>query len=172
MRYGKSTPRWKQTFDIDAGIFSAASIAPTKAMRTNFLRGMHGFGMTTRPRPPVVSAFDLLHASAAMRSAEISAAAPALAIAACQRYPERCMRVVFDLPPRSAIARENIDRSSVADRVSAHEGDFFTGDLPAADLYAVGRILHGWNDDRRRRLLRKMADRLRVGGALLVAESC
>jgi acetylserotonin O-methyltransferase len=42
--------------------------------------------------------------------------------------------------------------------------------LPDADLYAVGRILHDWSDDKVEGLLRKIVSRLPEGGALLVAE--
>src|SRR5262249_38798887 len=58
----------------------------------------------------------------------------------------------------------------VADRIEVVAGDFFTDPLPAADLFAVGRILHDWAEDNIRRLLRAIHDRLPTGGALLVAE--
>src|SRR5262249_20355369 len=41
---------------------------------------------------------------------------------------------------------------------------------PEADLFALGRILHDWTEDKIRRLLRKVWERLPDGGALLIAE--
>src|SRR5262249_28718812 len=43
-------------------------------------------------------------------------------------------------------------------------------DLPPADLYAVGRILHDWSEEKIDRLLRKIAAALPSGGGLLIAE--
>jgi acetylserotonin N-methyltransferase len=57
-----------------------------------------------------------------------------------------------------------------SDRVELIPGDFFEDPLPEADLFAVGRILHDWSEDKIRRLLRKIHDRLPAGGALLIAE--
>jgi acetylserotonin O-methyltransferase len=158
----EGTPRWKQTFGIDGAIFGGF-YRSDDAMR-NFLRGMHGFGMLTSPA--IVSAFDL---SRFGRMVDVGGGTGHLAIAACQRY-SNLHAVVFDLPRVTAIARENIDRCGLADRVSTHDGDFFAGELPEADLYAVGRILHDWSDDKSARLLRAVYRRLPRGGALLIAE--
>ena len=92
-----------------------------------------------------------------------------LAIAACQRYPE-LRSVVFDLPAVTVLARENIAHSGLQDRVSTQDGDFFAGQLPEADLYAVGRILHDWSDEKAAVLLSAVFHRLPSGGALLIAE--
>ena len=49
-------------------------------------------------------------------------------------------------------------------------GDFFEDELPAADLYYVGRILHDWTEDKIERLLGRIFERLPEGGALLIGE--
>jgi acetylserotonin N-methyltransferase len=130
----------------------------------NFLRGMHGFGMLTSPA--VAAAFDL---SRFHRLVDLGGGTGHLAIAMCQRYPG-LRSVVFDLPAVTALARENIARSGLEDRVSTQDGDFFADELPAADLYAVGRILHDWSDEKAAVLLRAVFHRLPSGGALLIAE--
>jgi acetylserotonin N-methyltransferase len=158
----EGTPRWKQTFDIDGAIFGGF-YRSDEAMR-NFLRGMHGFGMLTSPA--VVGAFDL---SRFRRMVDLGGGTGHLAIAACQRNSE--MRaVVFDLPRVTALARENIERCGLADRVTTHDGDFFTDELPQADLFAVGRILHDWDDEKSAVLLRAIYRWLPPGGGLLIAE--
>src|ERR1039458_4649246 len=160
MREG--TPRWKQTFGIDGAIFGGF-YRTEEAMR-NFLRGMHGFGMLTSP--PVVAAFDLARFH---RLVDLGGGTGHLAIAACQRYPG-LRSVGFDLPAVTVLARENIAHSGLQDRVSTQDGDFFAGQLPEADLYAVGRILHDWSDEKTAVLLRAVFQRLPSGGALLIAE--
>ena len=160
MREG--TPRWKQTFGIDGAIFGGF-YRSDDAMR-NFLRGMHGFGMLTSPA--VVDAFDL---SSFHRLVDLGGGTGHLAIAACQRYPQM-HAVVFDLPRVTAIARENIDRCGLGERVSTQDGDFFADELPHGDLYAVGRILHDWDDEKAAILLRAIHRWLPPGGGLLIAE--
>jgi acetylserotonin N-methyltransferase len=160
MREG--TPRWKQTFGIEGAIFGGF-YRTEEAMRS-FLRGMHGFGMLTSPK--VVAAFDL---SRFHRCVDLGGGTGHLAIAACQRHPQ-LRAVVFDLPRVTVLARENIAACGLEDRVTTHSGDFFAGELPAADLYAVGRILHDWDDEKVGVLLRAVVQRLPPGGGLLIAE--
>lgn len=154
--------RWKQTFGWDGPIFSSF-FRTDDAMRT-FLRGMHGFGTLTSPR--IVEAFDL---SRFHRLVDLGGASGHLAIAACERYPG-LQGAVFDLPRVSGIAREQVALSPACDRIEVLEGDFFEDDLPAADLYAVGQILHDWTEEKIGRLLRKVFERLPSNGALLVVE--
>jgi acetylserotonin O-methyltransferase len=58
------------------------------------------------------------------------------------------------------VAEERIEKSGLGDRIGVHAGDFFTDPLPAADLYALGRVLHDWREDTIRLLLRRIFDRL------------
>jgi acetylserotonin N-methyltransferase len=114
----------------------------------------------------VTAAFDL---SRFRRLADLGGATGHLAITACRRYP-MLRAVVFDLPEAIPLARELVGATEVADRIEVVAGDFFNDPLPAADLFAVGRILHDWAEDKIRRLLLAIQDRLPPGGALLVAE--
>ena len=153
--------RWKQVFGADA-IFSG--FFRTEEAARDFLRGMHGFGMTTSPL--VAAAFDL---GSFRRMVDLGGATGHLAIAACERYPG-LRAVVFDLPRVTPFAREMASRSAAGNRIEAVDGDFFTDALPEADLYAVGRILHDWSDEQCARLLGRIYERLPGGGALLIAE--
>ena len=47
----------------------------------------------------------------------------------------------FDLPPVEPIASGNIKEMGLSDRISAKAGDFFTDDIPSADLITMGNIL-------------------------------
>lgn len=158
----EGTPRWKQTFGLEGGIFDA--FFRTEPAMRDFLRGMHGFGMISSPR--VVEAFDLGRFS---KFVDLGGATGHLAIAACRRYPG-LRAVVFDLPRVAASARAHIAESAMEERVEVIAGDFFHDELPAADLYAVGRILHDWDDDTVIELARRIYAALPENGALLVAE--
>lgn len=158
----EGTHRWHQTFGTDGPLFDQFFSTPEKT-RT-FLLGMHGFGVLSSPR--VVAAFDL---SRFHYLVDLGGATGHLAVAACERYP-KLRAAVFDLPPVIEFAREQVALSAAAERVDFIPGDFFADDLPEADLFAVGRILHDWSEEKIRRLLRKIFDRLPAGGGLLIAE--
>ncbi len=158
----EGTHRWTQTFGLAGPLFNHFFRTP-EAQRA-FLLGMHGFGMLSSPR--VVTAFDL---SAYRTLADLGGATGHLTIAACERYPG-LRGIVFDLPGPAAMAREQVALSSARDRIQVVEGDFFQDPLPPADLYAVGRILHDWSEDKIVPLLRKIFQALPSEGALLVAE--
>jgi acetylserotonin O-methyltransferase len=155
-------PRWTQTFGWEGSIFD--HFYRTPEARRSFLRGMHGFGMLSSPR--VVEAFDL---SRFHVLADLGGGTGHLAITACERYTGLA-GVVFDLPGAAEMAREHAALSQARDRIQVCEGDFFQDELPAADLYAIGRILHDWGEEKIGRLLHKIFAHLPEGGALLIAE--
>jgi acetylserotonin N-methyltransferase len=154
--------RWKQAFGLEGAIFD--HFFKTDEATRAFLMGMHAFGLISSPA--VIAAFDL---SGFRRLVDLGGATGHLAIAACERYPE-LRAVVFDLPRVLKVARSEMARSPVAARIELIAGDFFTGALPEADLFAVGRILHDWSEEKVHALLAKIHARLPQGGGLLIAE--
>jgi len=158
----EGTHRWPQTFGIEGPLFT--QFFRSEDNKREFLLGMHGQGQLSSPE--VVKAFDL---SRFRKLVDLGGATGHLAVAACRRYPQ-LRAVVFDLPVVVPLAREMIAATEVGDRVEVLAGDFFTDPLPEADLYAVGRILHDWSEDKIHRLLHKIHGRLPIGGALLVCE--
>jgi acetylserotonin O-methyltransferase len=158
----EGTHRWPQTFGSDGPIFS--HFFRNEADKREFLLGMHGQGQISSPE--VVKVFDL---SRFRKLVDLGGATGHLAMAACQHYAH-LQAVVFDLPMAVPLAKEMITESDVADRVEVIAGDFFTEQLPEADLFVVGRILHDWSEDKIQRLLAKIYERLPKGGALLVCE--
>jgi acetylserotonin N-methyltransferase len=158
----EGTNRWQQTFGWEGPIF--AHFFRTEEAKREFLMGMHGYGLISSPQ--VVTAFDL---SSFRRLVDLGGATGHLAVAACRRYPA-LEAVVFDLPEALPLAEELVGTSGVADRIRLIAGDFFTAALPEGDLYAVGRILHDWSEEKILRLLERIFARLPAGGALLIAE--
>lgn len=76
--------------------------------------------------------------------------------------------VGFDLPPVESHFTDSVAAHGLGDRVSFHAGDFFEDPLPDADVFVLGHVLHNWDDDAKRRLLRKAYDALPDDGALIV----
>jgi len=76
----------------------------------------------------------------------------------------------YDLPAVAPIAARSIAAAGLSDRVSVASGDFFTDALPEADVITMGHILHDWNLDRKKQLIRAAYDALPDGGAFIVIE--
>jgi len=158
----EGTNRWLQVFGGKTGAFQ--ELFATEEGRLNFLAGMHGMGLLSSPE--VVAALDL---SGFRRLCDLGGATGHLAIAACRRYPA-LRATVMDLPEVVPEARRCVADAGLAGRIAVSEGDFFRDPLPEADLYALGRIVHDWPEDKILTLLAKIHQRLPAGGGVLVCE--
>ena len=77
----------------------------------------------------------------------------------------------FDLPGVGPVFEEYVARHGLSDRLRFHAGNFFDEPLPQADVLVMGHILHDWNLEEKRVLLKKAYDALPEGGALIVFEA-
>ncbi len=101
---------------------------------------------------------------------DVGGATGQMAMLVAKAHPHmRC--VSADLPAATAIARRKIAASGVADRVSAQPLDFFADPMPKADVITMGMILHDWNLEKKKVLIRKAYDALPEGGAFVVIEA-
>ncbi|TJZ52129.1 methyltransferase domain-containing protein [Streptomyces piniterrae] len=75
---------------------------------------------------------------------------------------------VFDLERTRPLFTEHTGRLGLGDRIAFTGGDFFTDDIPKADVIVLGHILHGFDTDRRRELLRRVHESVNPGGRILV----
>ena len=79
--------------------------------------------------------------------------------------------ISFDLPPVEPIAKRHIAALGLSDRIATASGDFFKDPLPKADVITMGMILHDWNLEKKRHLIRAVYDALPVGGAFVAIEA-
>jgi hypothetical protein len=77
----------------------------------------------------------------------------------------------FDLPQVEPVFLEYASVNGVASRVSFHAGSFFDGPLPKGDVLTMGHILHDWNLEEKKMLIRKAFEALPQGGSLVVYDS-
>ncbi|MFH8405828.1 methyltransferase [Streptomyces sp. NPDC018019] len=77
---------------------------------------------------------------------------------------------VFDQPETVRAARATLAAAGVADRGDAVAGDFFEALPPGADGYVLSAILHDWDDDAARTILRRCAEAAGGHGRVLVME--
>ena len=92
-----------------------------------------------------------------------------MSLVARQHAHLRC--ISFDLPQVEPIAKRWIAEASLSDRVTALSGDFLRDPLPRADVITMGMILHDWNLDIKKHLVRRAYDALPPGGAFIAIES-
>lgn len=83
--------------------------------------------------------------------------------------PDR-LGIVFDLPQVVRGAEALLASQRLADRVRAVPGDFFET-VPAADVYILSFVLHDWDDDECRRILRNIAAAAKPGARLVIVEA-
>jgi 2-polyprenyl-3-methyl-5-hydroxy-6-metoxy-1,4-benzoquinol methylase len=77
----------------------------------------------------------------------------------------------FDLPQVEPIFKEFVAENKLADRIKFAAGSFFTDAIPKADVVLMGHILHDWNLEQKKMLLRKAYEALPRGGAVIVYDS-
>ncbi len=76
-----------------------------------------------------------------------------------------------DLPEVEPIAQRYIERAGLSDRVQTAVVDFFKDPLPKADVITMGMILHDWNLEKKKHLIKLAYDALPPGGAFIVVEA-
>ncbi len=77
----------------------------------------------------------------------------------------------FDLPAVGVHARNAVAEAGLSDRIEIVDGDFFTDDFPHADVVTMGNILHDWNLEKKRMLVRKAYAALPAGGMFVAIEN-
>jgi len=101
---------------------------------------------------------------------DVGGATGQLSILVARRHAHlRCTS--FDLPPVEPIARKTIAAAGLTQRIRTVSGDFFVDPLPPADLITMGMILHDWNLEKKKHLIRSAHAALSPGGALVAIEN-
>jgi hypothetical protein len=78
---------------------------------------------------------------------------------------------IFDLPGVGPVFERYVAQHGLSERLRFYPGDFFKDQLPSADVLVMGHILHDWDLEEKRMLLKKAYDALPTGGALIVFEA-
>ena len=84
---------------------------------------------------------------------DVGGATGLLSTLVAKRHPHiKC--ISFDLPAVEPIARKTIAGEGLSDRIQTTAGDFFRDPLPKADVITMGMILHDWNLEKKKHLIR------------------
>jgi predicted O-methyltransferase YrrM len=124
-------------------------------------------GLSAGPFMALAEKFDF---SKYERLCDAGGATGQLSIIVANRHPHmRCTS--FDLPVVEPIATRMIEAAGLGDRVEAVGGDFFADPLPKADVITMGLILHDWNLENKKHLVKAAYDALPEGGAFIAIEN-
>ncbi|TKS87192.1 Acetylserotonin O-methyltransferase [Collichthys lucidus] len=113
----------------------------------------------------IVTAFNL---SGFQNILDIGGCTGALAREMAKAYPSSSV-TVFDLPQVVETAQKHFSQEN--DAVAFQAGDFFSDELPPADLYVLARIIHDWPDEKCLTLLKKIHDLCKPGCGVLLVEA-
>ncbi|XP_069017052.1 acetylserotonin O-methyltransferase 2 [Embiotoca jacksoni] len=113
----------------------------------------------------IVTAFNL---SCFQRIVDLGGCTGALGREMSKAYPSSSV-TVFDLPQVVETAQKHFCQED--DAVEFQTGDFFGGEIPAADLYVLARIIHDWPEEKCLTLLKKIYDTCQPGGGVLLVEA-
>src|SRR4026209_2021216 len=100
---------------------------------------------------------------------DVGGATGQLSMLVARKHPHMTC-VSADLPEATRIAAGRIAAAGLTDRGAAQAIDFFADPLPKADVITMGMILHDWNLEKKRGLIRAAYEALPDGGAFVVIE--
>lgn len=92
-----------------------------------------------------------------------------LSICVAKRYSNiKC--ISFDLEAMKTIARSNVKKCDLEKRITIVSGDFLKEPLPKAEIISMSMILHNWNLEIKKRLIKAAYDALPANGIYIVIE--
>ena len=145
------------------GLFSALYADP--ALLSGFLKAMTG--LSRGANLGIASKFPW---SRYRTFVDVGTAQGDLAVQVALAHPH-LNGIGFDLNQVRPIFESYAESQGVANRLTFHPGDFFSDPLPKADVVMMGHILHDWDLDQKKALIRKAWEAIPAGGAFIVYES-
>ena len=101
---------------------------------------------------------------------DVGGAQGAVSVQICLAHPH-LTGFNFDLPVVGPVFEEYVRSFALTKRLHFLAGDFFKDPLPTADVLVMGHILHDWDLNEKRTLIKKAYQALPEGGALIVHEA-
>lgn len=100
---------------------------------------------------------------------DVGGANGTLAAIVAKRHPHLSC-ASFDLPSVRPIAMRHVEALG-APQVKVLEGSFFEDPLPRADVITMGNVLHDWNEESKKALVKKAHDAVSDGGLFIAIEN-
>jgi len=101
---------------------------------------------------------------------DVGGATGLLSTLVAKEHPHiRC--TTFDLPAVEPIARKWIEEAGLTEQITVRSGDFLKDPLPKADVITMGMILHDWNLEKKKHLIRVAYEALPENGVFVAIEN-
>ena len=142
--------------------WAALAEDPIAAARFN----AHMVEQTGRVASGFVANYDFTDVSTAI---DVAGGNGALLAAVLEAKPD-IRGVLFDLPAGLAGARDRFDHLGLADRLTVVEGSFFESIPADGDLYMLKSIVHDWDDERARAILKTCRAAMKPSARLVLIE--
>ncbi|HEY5814565.1 MAG TPA: methyltransferase, partial [Terrimicrobiaceae bacterium] len=142
-----------------------ASLYSTPEKLESFLKGMTGLSLAAAKA--IAEKFDWTNYRT---FADIGCAQGGVPVVIARTH-SHLRGIGYDLPEVRPIFERYVREHQMEERVRFQTGDFFNDALPSADVLIMGHILHDWDLDQKRILLRKAYQALPEGGSLIVFEA-
>ncbi|EFE72037.1 O-methyltransferase family 2 [Streptomyces viridosporus ATCC 14672] len=127
-------------------------------------------GMSAISRPTARALADAVDLSGDLSLLDVGGGGGAYAIELSRVYPS-LRATIFDLPFVCDLTRKKVEQAGFGNRISFAAGDFFTDQLPSdQDVVLLSMILHDWDVDQCKSILRSCYEALAPGGRLLISE--
>ncbi len=79
---------------------------------------------------------------------------------------------VLERPPVDQVARKSLQEFNSGNKVAVIPGDMFKDPLPAGyDIHLYSHVLHDWNAEQNKELIRKSYQELNEGGSILILDA-
>ena len=135
-------------------------------------RGTEGFAEAMRDvgRRSAELLADALDLTGVRRFLDVGGGPGVYAAELARRIPD-LRAVVLDRSETAAIARRNVERAGLGERIAVRAGDAFEADLGGPwDLVLLSNVLHVYGSDQARALVRRCSAALGEGGRLVVKD--
>jgi hypothetical protein len=116
--------------------------------------------------PPIIAAYDW---GSFDRIVDVAGGDGTLLVEILRAFPA-LRGTVFDQPATAAAARATIAAADLSDRADATSGNFFEAVPAGADAYLLCAIVHDWDDEHARIILRRCRDAAEPSGRVFVIE--
>jgi len=118
---------------------------------------------------PALALADLTIWTQCAKLLDVGGGSGVLSIAIAQRHPIEAQ--IYDIQQVCSIAKEYIDQYQLSERITTITGDMFTDAFPIGhDAVLFSQILHDWNPQQGKELLKKATKSLPQGGWIIIHE--
>jgi cyclopropane fatty-acyl-phospholipid synthase-like methyltransferase len=138
---------------------------PQEEWVRDFIWGMHAIARDLAPQ-----AANMVDLSGVKHLLDLGGGPATYAITFAQANPA-LKATVFDLPQPIEIAKENIRRHGLADRISTRAGNFLKDDIGSGyDFVWISQILHRHTEEQCRLIINKSVAALNPGGQMVLQD--